>query len=89
MLKRHLTTAHGLTVDAYRTRWNLPNDHPMVAPAYSARRSGLAKEHGLGRRGGTSAQTAMVPRADTAAALQPSPKRRGRPRSTPTPASAE
>jgi predicted transcriptional regulator len=84
MIKRHLTTAHGLTVDAYRARWNLPHDHAMVAPAYSARRSGLAKELGLGRHGRAFAEAAMVPEAETATAPQPSPKRRGRSRSKAT-----
>jgi len=50
MLKRHLTTAHGLSVDDYRTRWNLPSDYPMIAPNYSIRRSELAKSFGLGIR---------------------------------------
>ena len=49
MLKRHLTTAHGMTVDDYRSRWKLPTDYPMVAKNYSARRSDLAKSLGLGR----------------------------------------
>jgi predicted transcriptional regulator len=49
MLKRHLTTGHGLSVDQYRARWNLPREHPMTAPGYSERRSGLAKQLGLGR----------------------------------------
>jgi predicted transcriptional regulator len=53
MLKRHLMTAHGMTVDQYRTRWGLPGDYPMVAKNYSARRSELAKSLGLGRRGGS------------------------------------
>jgi predicted transcriptional regulator len=53
MLKRHLTTAHGMTVDEYRTRWSLPSDYPMVAKNYSARRSELAKSLGLGRRAGS------------------------------------
>jgi predicted transcriptional regulator len=43
-LRRHVASAHGLTVEEYRTRWNLPWEHPMVAPAYSERRSGLAKQ---------------------------------------------
>lgn len=47
-LKRHLS-AHGLTPLAYRKRYELPRDYPMVAPAYSAKRSALAKEIGLGR----------------------------------------
>ncbi|HEY1796453.1 MAG TPA: MucR family transcriptional regulator [Stellaceae bacterium] len=48
MLKRHLTTAHGLSVDQYRARWALPSDYPMVAPNYTETRSRLAKEIGLG-----------------------------------------
>jgi predicted transcriptional regulator len=49
-LKRHLTTL-GLTADQYRQKWNLPQDYPMVAPAYAAKRSELAKELGLGQLG--------------------------------------
>ena len=48
-LRRHITAAHRLTAEEYRTRWNLPWEHPMVAPAYSERRSGLAKQLGFGR----------------------------------------
>ena len=48
MLKRHLLKAYGLTPDAYRQRWGLPGDYPMVAPNYSKRRSHLAKQIGLG-----------------------------------------
>ncbi len=47
-LKRHLTK-HGLTPQAYRQRYGLPVDYPMVAPGYAAQRSALAKEIGLGR----------------------------------------
>jgi predicted transcriptional regulator len=43
MLSRHITAAHGLSVEAYRARWNLPPDHALTAPAYSERRSGIAK----------------------------------------------
>ncbi|TDR29108.1 MucR family transcriptional regulator [Aquamicrobium defluvii] len=49
-LKRHLATTHGVTPDEYRTKWGLPADYPMVAPAYSAARSALAKSTGLGRK---------------------------------------
>ena len=49
MLRRHVTTAHGLTADEYRARWNLKSDHPMTAPDYSERRSTMAKQIGLGR----------------------------------------
>ena len=49
-LRRHLRAEHGLSVDEYRARWNLRSDHPLTAPAYSQRRSVVAKETGLGRR---------------------------------------
>src|SRR4029079_12582821 len=49
MLRRHLADAHGLSTDEYRKRSNLRRDYPMVAPAYSERRSELAKQLGLGR----------------------------------------
>jgi predicted transcriptional regulator len=49
MLKRHLMTEHNLTVDQYRTKWNLPSTYPMVAPSYAETRSSLAKQMGLGR----------------------------------------
>lgn len=48
MLKRHLMTAYGLTPDAYRAKWGLPPDYPMVAPNYAEARRKLAKEIGLG-----------------------------------------
>ena len=38
-----------MTPDQYKARWNLPADYPMVAPAYSAARSQLAKASGLGQ----------------------------------------
>ena len=50
-LKRHLSGL-GLTPEEYRTKWNLPADYPMVAPAYAERRSALAKQLGLGRKPG-------------------------------------
>ena len=50
MLKRHLSSAHGLGVKEYRARWGLPADYPMVAPNYSAQRSAMAKKIGLGRK---------------------------------------
>jgi predicted transcriptional regulator len=54
MLRRHLAAAHGLDANAYRARWKLPPDHPLTAPNYTARRSTIAKQLGLGRRPGTS-----------------------------------
>lgn len=50
LLKRHLTT-HGLTPAEYRTRYNLPADYPMTAPAYSEMRKAMAVTIGLGRKG--------------------------------------
>ena len=47
-LRRHLRVQHGLERAAYYARWNLPPDQPITAPAYSERRSALAKELGLG-----------------------------------------
>jgi predicted transcriptional regulator len=48
-LKRHLSI-RGLTPKEYREKWGLPRDYPMVAPAYAAKRSELAKTIGLGRK---------------------------------------
>ncbi len=50
MLKRHLMASYGMTPEAYRERWGLPPDYPMMAPSYAARRSTLAKAIGLGRK---------------------------------------
>ncbi|MEO6012223.1 MAG: MucR family transcriptional regulator [Devosia sp.] len=49
-LKRHLRTHYDLSPDEYREKWGLPADYPMVAPNYSATRSRLAKDNGLGRK---------------------------------------
>jgi predicted transcriptional regulator len=48
-LRRHLTT-RGLTPEAYREKWGLPRDYPMVAASYSEQRSSLAKSLGLGQQ---------------------------------------
>jgi predicted transcriptional regulator len=48
-LKRHLTKL-GLTPEAYREKWGLPRDYPMVAQSYAAKRSELAKGMGLGHQ---------------------------------------
>ena len=50
MLKRYLKVRFDLTPEAYRERWGLPRDYPMVAPSYAERRSTLAKSIGLGRK---------------------------------------
>ena len=48
-MKRYLTGL-GMTPDEYRAKWGLPKDYPMVAPAYAAKRSELAKVMGLGNQ---------------------------------------
>jgi predicted transcriptional regulator len=67
-LKRHLQTAHQLTPEGYRAAFDLKSDYPLVAPAYAARRSDLAKAAGLGRK----------PSAETLPAKKANP--RGRPK---------
>ena len=49
-LKRHLKAHYDMSPEEYREKWGLPHDYPMVAPAYAAARSDLAKNMGLGRR---------------------------------------
>lgn len=49
MLKRYLRSRYNMSPDDYRRRWGLPADYPMVAPAYTERRSEFAKKIGLGK----------------------------------------
>jgi predicted transcriptional regulator len=49
-MRRHLRTAHRLTPQAYRDKWKLPADYPIVAATYAELRSRMAKEIGLGKR---------------------------------------
>ena len=72
MLRRHLSTRHGLSSDQYLKRWSLSSDHPLTAPAYSAQRSTLARELGLGR-----GRRQSVAGSPAAGGARP---RRGRPR---------
>jgi len=51
MLKRYLRSRHGLTPEAYRLKWGLPADYPMVAPNYAAKLSNQALSTGLGTTG--------------------------------------
>lgn len=48
-LRRHLTL-RGLTPEAYRAKWGLPIDYPLVSASYSARRSRISREIGLGQK---------------------------------------
>jgi predicted transcriptional regulator len=65
-LRRHLSVK-GLTPEQYREKWGLPKDYPMVAASYSATRSQMAKDLGLGNRGG---------RRGAAASTAPATRRR-------------
>jgi len=47
VLRRHLTEI-GMTPEAYRAKWGLPADYPLVPQAYSARRSEISKAIQLG-----------------------------------------
>ena len=49
-LKRHLTT-NGYTPETYKATFGLPADYPLTHPAYSAKRSELARSIGLGQKG--------------------------------------
>jgi predicted transcriptional regulator len=65
VLRRHVHTRHGLIREGYRARWGLRPEHLLTAPAYSERRSALAKELGLGqkRTGSRSRRQAQQPEA--------------------------
>ena len=64
ILRRHLTTAHGLSVEQYRARWNLPADDAIGPPIEAQRRSTMAKQLGLGRRT-TVAEITAVPEGNS------------------------
>ena len=83
-LRRHLTAGHGMSVDQYRARWNLSREHPITAPSYSERRSGLAKELGLGRGRRRSREEADAVVPETPPAPQQRSRRPRRPRSPTT-----
>jgi predicted transcriptional regulator len=59
-LKRHLMTHYDLTPEAYRQKWGLPVDYPMVAASYAAKRSELAKSFGLGRKAASAPEPVPV-----------------------------
>ena len=62
-LRRHISARHGLGRDDYLKRWGLRNDHPLVAPGYSERRSTMAKALGFGRKSAAEVDTAVTPTA--------------------------
>ena len=86
MLKRYLRTNYNMTPEEYRTKWKLPRDYPMVAPAYAEQRRGLAQAIGLGRKKGDAMTEegaepkparAKAPKAEKVPGAAPKP--RGRP----------
>jgi predicted transcriptional regulator len=76
MLRRHLATGHGLSVDQYRDCWNLSREHPLTAPSYSEHRSGLAKQLGLGLGHRRSREEPEAVAPETPAPQQRSSRRR-------------
>ena len=66
-LKRHLRAFHDMTPEQYRAKWGLKFDYPMVAPAYAAKRSELAKSIGLGTMRGNANKSKVVLKAAPAA----------------------
>ena len=52
-LKTHIRKAHGLMPKEYFERFGLdPKKYPLVCKEYSAKRSQMAKDRGLGAKGG-------------------------------------
>ncbi|UVK49445.1 MucR family transcriptional regulator (plasmid) [Mesorhizobium sp. AR07] len=68
-LKRHIGTHYNLSPDAYRAKWGLPADYPMVAATYSAARSQMARAIGLGRK-------AAAPEPETSPPPAPAKRRK-------------
>ncbi|WP_067736906.1 MucR family transcriptional regulator [Novosphingobium naphthalenivorans] len=61
MLRRHLTK-HGLTEAEYKVRFNLPDDYPMVAPAYaSLRRDVATRIHANAKDAGSQSKPSDAP----------------------------
>src|SRR5260370_40285979 len=67
MVRGHSSTQHALNSDEFLKRWGLRSDHPLIGPAYSERRSTLAKALGLGRK----PKAAVLPAVTTTAAPTP------------------
>ncbi|MBD5388734.1 transcriptional regulator [bacterium] len=51
MLRRYIRRKFNMSPEQYKAKWGLPDDYPMVAPTYAARRSKIAKKTGLGKNG--------------------------------------
>lgn len=73
-LRRHIMSKYGLTPEAYRTKWGLPADYPMVAPNYAKARSDLAKRMGLGKK-----KPAAKPRIERKPAVKADKRKKSNP----------
>ena len=80
LLKPYLQKRHNMTPAEYRRRWGLPDDYPMVAPAYAEFRSTFALQSGLGRKPAAAEapelQPELVPEPVPEAAPAPAQQRR-------------
>jgi predicted transcriptional regulator len=74
MLRRHISTRHGLSANEYLKRWGLQRDHPLIAPAYSEQRSTMAKKLGFGRKPKAQVAPAATPAAPVSADADPKTK---------------
>jgi predicted transcriptional regulator len=63
VLKRHLRK-HGLTPAAYRLKWGLPYDYPMVCKSYSKVRSDMALKFEIGKHKRPSKQEVLTTNND-------------------------
>ncbi len=77
-LRRHLTL-RGLSPEAYRAKWGLPNDYPMTSASYSEQRSELARALGLGQqRRRPDGETVSEPAPEPEAAIEAAPAKKPR-----------
>jgi predicted transcriptional regulator len=83
-LRRHISTRHSMTRDAYLKRWGLRSDHLLIAPAYSENRSTLSKALGFGRKPkaevapAATATASVSANADPKSEAKPAPRRGSR-----------
>jgi predicted transcriptional regulator len=76
MIRRHISTRHGLTPDEYLKRWGLRKDHPLTAPIYAEQRSTMAKARGFGRKPKAPVAPAATPAAPASPTTDPQTKPR-------------
>lgn len=92
-LKRHLLSAHGMTPEQYKAKWNLPGDYPMTAERSGERTAEKVRRTGSKPKGrsdnawnvtkGTQTRGDEIPASPAPdLATAGSKPRRGRPRKT-------